>query len=270
MDLDTMLADAAPARHEPLDGPDSPAAVSLYQRITTTAPAASRRRRRIVLPVTAAAAALAAAATALALIFVSPAGTHQGGAQHATLAAWTTFRQPDGLVQVTIWQLRDPEGLARALRADGIPANVQFISHHFAGGTGNEEMPPSCHAPRISDRANANLQAGIMPQVTPGKLVPGSVQQGQGSFGFQTKDASGWVVYVQPLASGRVKLTNLKYPGATQAAALYIQSSAIPRGIGLYLAAWAPPGSRNTGSREPPPYELQTGLVVASPQCTGS
>jgi hypothetical protein len=34
MELETMLADAAPARRAPLHEPDSPAAVSLYQRIT--------------------------------------------------------------------------------------------------------------------------------------------------------------------------------------------------------------------------------------------
>lgn len=40
MDLDTMLDEAAPARHVRLDGPDSPAAVSLYRQIVTQPAAA--------------------------------------------------------------------------------------------------------------------------------------------------------------------------------------------------------------------------------------
>ena len=76
MDLDTMLAEAAPARHVSLDGPDSPAAVSLYRRITAQPPAAAparRRRRAAVLALTCAAVAGAGATVALALIPGSPA-----------------------------------------------------------------------------------------------------------------------------------------------------------------------------------------------------
>lgn len=51
MDLDTMLDEAAPARRVRLDGPDSPAAVSLYRRIVTQPPAAARRRYRLAVPV---------------------------------------------------------------------------------------------------------------------------------------------------------------------------------------------------------------------------
>lgn len=267
MDLDTMLAEAAPARSEPLDGPDSPAALNLYQRITATPPKGLRRRRRIVLPVISTAAALAA--TALTLVLVSPAGTHQGGPRHATLAAWTTIKR-GGLVQVTIHQLRDPQGLQSALRADGIPANVRFLPHPFKGGTGNEEMPSPCHAPRISDEANGKLQLQIMPDVVPGKLIPGSFHVYQGSISYMANDlSSGYVLYIS-VGPGEPTITQLKFPGASPGAVVYIQPSAIPRGIGLYLAAWAAPDSASGDGQGRSDYQLETGLVVTSPQCTGS
>ncbi|HEX6521730.1 MAG TPA: CU044_5270 family protein [Streptosporangiaceae bacterium] len=84
MDLDTMLAEAAPARHVSLDGPDSPAAIRLYQRITAQPPAAdpARRRRRIALTATAIAAA--GAAVALALL---PSPPRTPGSPHTEAAA---------------------------------------------------------------------------------------------------------------------------------------------------------------------------------------
>jgi hypothetical protein len=73
MDLDAMLAEAAPARHVPLDGPDSPAAVSLYRQITAQQPAAgpARHRRRITLAALTGVAIAAASATA-ALVIIIP------------------------------------------------------------------------------------------------------------------------------------------------------------------------------------------------------
>jgi hypothetical protein len=75
MDLDTMLDEAAPARRVRLDGPDSPAAVSLYRRIVTQPPAAARRRYRLAVRAMAGACAIAALAFVLA------------PARHATTAA---------------------------------------------------------------------------------------------------------------------------------------------------------------------------------------
>ena len=122
MDLDTMLTEAAPARHLPLDGPDSPAAVRLYQQITAAPPAAGRasRQRRFALPaLIGVAAAAVAAAVALALVPGSPAG-HRGGQGGVTLAAWSVVKERHGLIKVTIRQLRDPAGLEQTLRADGV------------------------------------------------------------------------------------------------------------------------------------------------------
>src|SRR5690349_20336992 len=95
MDLDTMLTEAAPARHLPLDGPDSPAAVDLYQRITAQPPAPSppSRRRRLAVPALIGLAAAAAAAVTLALIPGSPAA-HSGGRDGVTLAAWSVVKEP--------------------------------------------------------------------------------------------------------------------------------------------------------------------------------
>ena len=45
----------------------------------------------------------------------------------AQLAAWTVVKRADGTVYVTINQLRDPGGLQRTLRADGVPASVTFF-----------------------------------------------------------------------------------------------------------------------------------------------
>lgn len=80
-------------------------------------------RRRRVIPTAAGAGTLAAGA-ALAVTTLLPAGP-----QPATqLAAWTVARQSDGKIVVTIRELRDPAGLQRTLRADGVPASVTFLN----------------------------------------------------------------------------------------------------------------------------------------------
>ena len=79
-----------------------------------------RARRRI--PRVAGALVIAGGA-ALAAIAVLPA-SHQSTAQ---LAAWTVVKRADGTIYVTINELRDPAGLQRTLRADGVPASVTFF-----------------------------------------------------------------------------------------------------------------------------------------------
>jgi hypothetical protein len=83
---------------------------------------AVRARRRV--PGAAGALGVAAAA-AFAVSMVLPA-SHPASEPGAQLAAWTVARQTDGSIQVTIRELRDPAGLQRTLRADGVPASVTF------------------------------------------------------------------------------------------------------------------------------------------------
>ena len=102
MDLDSILTEAAPARHLPLDGPESPAAVRLYQQITQQPPPPRRasRRRRFARPAfIGMAAAAVAAAVALALVPGSPAG-HRGGQGGVTLAAWSVVKERHGVLRV--------------------------------------------------------------------------------------------------------------------------------------------------------------------------
>ena len=74
------------------------------------------------------------------------------------LAAWTVIRHADGTVCIRINQLRDPGGLQRELRADGVPASVV---------SGN---PPSVqHQPCQWYHGNA---AGLLPKIIP-SLAPG-------------------------------------------------------------------------------------------------
>jgi hypothetical protein len=95
MDLDTMLDEAAPARHVRLDGPDSPAAVSLYRQIVGQPPAAARARRRyrVAVPV------IAGACAIVALAFISVPARHDTTAVAVlNQAALTAARQPAAAV----------------------------------------------------------------------------------------------------------------------------------------------------------------------------
>jgi hypothetical protein len=83
-----------------------------------------RARRRI--PGVAAALAVAAG-VALAVTTLLPSGHQPSHPARAQLAAWMVAEQGDGDIRVTIRELRDPAGLQRTLRADGVPVSVTFI-----------------------------------------------------------------------------------------------------------------------------------------------
>ena len=81
------------------------------------------RRRRLRQGLNAAAAVVVAVAV---LALLPGRGDH--GTAPARLAAWTVITKPGGQLSVTIRELRDPVGLQRRLRADGVPATVRFTS----------------------------------------------------------------------------------------------------------------------------------------------
>jgi hypothetical protein len=81
-----------------------------------------RARRRI--PAIGGALAVVAAAAVAVTVLVP--GSHRAAPATTQLAAWTVAKHPNGDIYVTIHQLKNPAGLQRTLRADGLPANVSF------------------------------------------------------------------------------------------------------------------------------------------------
>jgi hypothetical protein len=127
---------------------------------------ALRARRR--LPGLAAGALAVAAAAALAVTTLLPAGHQPGRPLPAQLAAWTVTRQADGTITVTVRQLRDPQGLQRRLRADGVPASVTFFGHE----------PRACQRyPRMSAVLMAEIFGGQGPPLV---IHPKALPHGAG------------------------------------------------------------------------------------------
>ena len=101
--------------------------------------------------------AVGAALTMTALVSAS----HQPSDTPAVqLAAWTVVKQADGDVAVTIRELRDPAGLQRTLRADGIPASVTFA----------DRENPWCQ-PYSAGRALLNTVSAALGGPPPGHIV---------------------------------------------------------------------------------------------------
>jgi hypothetical protein len=97
-----------------------------------------RRRRRLAL---AAGAVAVAAGAAIAVPAILPA--HDTGS--LVTAAWAVQRNTNGTITVSVRQLRDPAGLERALRAEGVPAYVRYIPEIVVIGKGNSEFEyPEC------------------------------------------------------------------------------------------------------------------------------
>lgn len=138
---------------------------------------ALRARRR--LPGVAAGALAVAAAAVLAVTALQPAG-HQGGRPlPAQLDAWTVTKQANGTITVTVRQLRNPKGLQRTLRADGVPASVSFggypracqrypkMSAVLMGEVFGAHGPPLVIHPKA-------LPHGVGIQLSPGHYPPGA------------------------------------------------------------------------------------------------
>ena len=113
------------------------------------------RARRRVPALTAAVAVVAAAWLAVTWLLPGHPATVQRGIR---LTAWTVVKHADGTVYVRINQLRDPGGLQRKLRADGVPASVVF---------GN----PVNVQPKPCQWYHGNV-SGLLPKVVP-SMAPG-------------------------------------------------------------------------------------------------
>jgi hypothetical protein len=214
----------------------------------TGAPARSGARRPVRLALAAGIAAAALAGGLLTQGLLSG-GTTAGGTRSAgsgaQLAAWTVQRAPGGLLIVTIRDLRDPSGLAALLRRYGVPARLEFPGYDFTPTTSLSVLPRGCKSPDLSNRAYFKLETAIDPP--PFLWMPMS-----GRHRIARR------VYAYRLA-GR---------GRSLLGSFAIRPSAIPRGIGLFIEAWASPhpgqGGFSGGSSR------VSDLVDATPQCTGS
>jgi hypothetical protein len=138
---------------------------------------AIRARRRIPGLAGALAAATAAALAVTALLPASHQASPQPGAQ---LAAWTVVKQADGTIYVTIRQLRDPAGLQRRLRVDGVPATVTFFGQPYPRACRRYPAGPdliirvfSGHGPPLVIHPSA-LPQGTGVQLNPGHYPPGA------------------------------------------------------------------------------------------------
>jgi len=88
----------------------------------------------------------------------------------ARLTAWTVTKGPGDTVTILIRELRDPAGMQRTLRADGVPAHVAF-----QGGilSDTPPLPRECDNTSLSPEQGAALQGKIlgnsfMPEVREG------------------------------------------------------------------------------------------------------
>ena len=101
------------------------------------------------------------AAVIIGVIALLPASHPASHPAHAQLAAWTVVKQADGTVLVRIHEFRDPAGLQRRLRADGVPASVVFFPGtlrpgepltdlvHFKGNPCQEYSGGESQAPKV-------------------------------------------------------------------------------------------------------------------------
>jgi hypothetical protein len=127
---------------------DSAAGEQMTRPVGDIIARARRRRLRHGLAAVGTAAVIATAA-ALALPSIGA-----NGASPDRLAAWTVTTEPGGKLTVTIRQLRDPAGLQRRLRADGVPATVRF--------TGKNPHP--CLYYPLAPKQAVRLQGRIFPR----------------------------------------------------------------------------------------------------------
>jgi hypothetical protein len=193
---------------------------------------AIRARRRVPgVAATAGTAAAAAVAVTIALPASHPADGHPADGPTVQLAAWTVTKLADGNISVTIRELKDPAGLQRRLRADGVPASVTFTSQQnpacrsYPGGTPG----PAAGTPLLR------------------RVFPKPYREFRWSPG-------------RPVSRRAV---SRRLPPSQNNALIVIHPSALPGNAGVQIA------SVNGGPDGASGVDMPT-VVYASPQCTGS
>jgi len=114
-----------------------------------------RTRRRVPL-LTGALAGVAGAALAVGALL--PSGHQPSHPITAQLAAWTVAKQANGDIRITFRDMRDPAGLQRTLRADGLPVNVSFSP---PGGMPFSRPNPACQAYPASKSGPTQLSSVV-------------------------------------------------------------------------------------------------------------
>ncbi len=193
-----------------------------------------------------------ATGAALAVTVLAPAG-HQAGQQQAEnhaarkpavqLAAWTVTKLAGGDIFVTIRELKDPGGLQRTLRADGVPASVTFLQHQNA----------ACRAyPGGTPRSpQTTIATPLLRQVFPrpyqdSRFVPKPPGAAPGRNTFT-----------------RITHARLRPTLSEDTALIEIDPSALPGNAGVQITSSYRGLHGGFGIQFP-------GLVYASPRCTGS
>jgi hypothetical protein len=200
-----------------------------------------RARRRIPVVTGALAVAAGAAVGLTALLPASHPASHQPPVR---LAAWTVTKLPDGNIKVTIRELKDPAGLQRTLRADGVPASVTFTSQEnaacrlYPGGTPGQ--PPH----------NTPLLLRVFPK--PYQLFPKPYQRSHGPV-IRPGRARSTVAHAR---SNRLRIS-------PHLALIVIHPPALPGNAGVQIA------TVYQGQRGAQAVDMPT-VVYASRRCTGS
>jgi hypothetical protein len=194
---------------------------------------AARARRRIPVVTGALAVAAGAAVGLTALVPSSPQADHPA---RVVLAAWTVTKLADGNISVTVRELKDPAGLQRTLRADGVPASVTFTSQKnavcrsYPGGTPGQPPHTSPLLHRVFPKPYGRSHGPI--------FSPGHARS--------------------TVAHGRSNRLGL----SQHFALILIDPSALPGNAGIQIA------TVYEGQGGAQAVDMPT-VVYASPQCTG-
>jgi hypothetical protein len=136
MDVDTLLAAHDPARRQPLPGPDSPEAISMYQQIIGSArPARKAARSRVRIAVFATSGAVAALAVGLTLASL-PGGAHSA----ATAIGHHPSPSPshtEVIAVLTAKQVLDSAATAALSHPGAPPRPDQFVYTKVGDGAGH-------------------------------------------------------------------------------------------------------------------------------------